>query len=85
MQIDVAIDNLTTVRSGWAAVIDGPSNGVGDQDAVLNLRLRDVHINARHGWTCWGRVTGSAGGVTPPLGGGCGGVAQGTAADLVRV
>ena len=68
MQIDVAIENLTAVRSGWAAVIDGPSNGAGDRDAVLNLRLQDVHIDAVHGWTCWGRVTGSADGVTPAPG-----------------
>lgn len=71
MQIDVAIDNLTSVRSGWAAVIDGPSPAVGDSDAALRLRVKDVRIETRsrspkHGWTCWGHVAGSATGVVVP-------------------
>lgn len=56
MQIDVTIRNVTSVRSSWGAVIDGPSEGVGDRDAWLRLHVADVHIESEHGCVCWGRV-----------------------------
>ena len=65
MQIQLSIENLTAARSGWAAVIDGPSGGIGDQDAILRLQLKNVNIEAKHAWVCWGNITGSAGGVAP--------------------
>jgi hypothetical protein len=52
----VTIDNLTAVRSGWGAVVDGPSNGVGDSAAWLRIHTNDVHIDSEHGCVCWGRV-----------------------------
>ena len=74
MQIDVAIENLTAVRSGWAAVIDGPSGAVGDRDAALQLHVKDVRIDStKGGWACWGNIsiTGTAHNVTPAPGAQC--------------
>jgi len=65
MKIDVRIENVTAIRSGWAAVIDGPSPQIGDRDASLAFHMKNVHIEAAHGWVCWGNVTGSASSVTP--------------------
>merc|ERR1711862_806961 len=65
MHIDVRIENLTAVRSGWAAVVDGPSATIGDRDAMMKFRLKNVHIESENGWVCWGNVTGSASSVTP--------------------
>jgi hypothetical protein len=57
MIIDVSIEGLTAVRSGFKAVIDGPSFAIGDRDASLRLRVDDVHIHATHGSVCWGNVS----------------------------
>lgn len=57
MQIDVHIQNVTAVRSGWTAVIDGPSYGVGDRDAWLRINVEDLHVESEHGCKCWGKVT----------------------------
>jgi hypothetical protein len=44
------------VRSGWGAVVDGPSRAVGDRAAWMRFHTNDVHIESRHGCVCWGRV-----------------------------
>ena len=46
MRIDISIQNLTSVRSGWAAVIDGPSFAIGDRDASARvLTTRGSRLN----------------------------------------
>ena len=71
MRLDFAVENLTAVRSGWAGVVDGPSAGVGDRDAWLRMRLRDIRVNSAHKWVCWGQVNASAVDVAPDVSADC--------------
>ena len=65
MKLDITIENLTATGSGWAAAIDAPSYAIGDKDAVLNLRMKNVHIESKHGFESWGRLDCSAQNVVP--------------------
>ena len=75
MHVDVSIENLIAVRGGWAGVIDGPAAGIGNKDARMRLRMKNVQMDSvKHGWTCWGNVTSFAEDVVPKVPSHCGGV-----------